>query len=262
MLPLFELPTAALAAVILAATVGATALGAWAGHRSRHLSEHLSEPLGVLQGALLGVVGLILAFGLSLALSRYEDRRATVVDEANMIGTAWLRAQMLEPGVRGPSLTILDRYAAQAVDVADRQPGSDAERAAAANEEELQGQLWKLARRAVAEQPVATGPRLYTETLNDMFDAQATRQAALANRVPNAVLILEVVGAAVALALLGAYLAMIGRGGGAVFVISGLVAFLLFVIADLDRPTRGMIKVPDTPLANQYRAMKGPQAPG
>ncbi len=212
----------------------------------------------MLQGALLGVVGLILAFGLSLALSRYEDRRATIVGEANAIGTTYLRAQLLEPGIRGPSLRLLDSYAHQAVDVADRVPGSDTEKAAVANEESLQERLWALARRAVAEQPVATGPRLYVETLNNMIDAQGTRQAALANRVPHPVLLLELLGGAVALALLAGYLAMIGRGGSAVFVIAGLVAFLLFVIADLDRPTRGLIKVPDTPLENQYQSQLHP----
>ena len=135
----------------------------------------------MLQGALLGVVGLILAFGLSLALSRYEDRRATIVGEANAIGTTYLRAQLLEPGIRGPSLRLLDSYAHQAVDVADRVPGSDTEKAAVANEESLQERLWALARRAVAEQPVATAPRLYVETLNDMIEAQGTGEAALAN---------------------------------------------------------------------------------
>jgi hypothetical protein len=53
----------------------------------------LKESSGVLQGALLGFMGLILAFGLSLALGRYQDRRAAVVDDANTIGTACLGAQ-------------------------------------------------------------------------------------------------------------------------------------------------------------------------
>ncbi len=124
---LFDLPTWALALTIVVVVFGATALGAWIGSRSRHLGTNLSEPLGVLQGALLGVVGLILAFGLSLALSRYEDRRATVVAEANAIGTTYLRAQMLEPRFSAPSLRLLDQYAESAVDVADRIPDSDAE---------------------------------------------------------------------------------------------------------------------------------------
>jgi hypothetical protein len=73
----------------------------------RYLREHhgeLNERFGVLQGALLGVVGLILAFGLSLALGRYEDRRAATVDEANAIGTTYLRAQLIaEPARDQPS---------------------------------------------------------------------------------------------------------------------------------------------------------------
>jgi len=61
------------------------------GRRVRHLSDSLKEPFGVLQGALLGVVGLLLAFGLSLAVSRYENRRSNVVDEANAIGSGTSR---------------------------------------------------------------------------------------------------------------------------------------------------------------------------
>ena len=57
------------------------------GRSLRHLKDDLREPFGVLQAALLGVVGLILAFGLALAVGRYEARRAAVVDEANAIGT-------------------------------------------------------------------------------------------------------------------------------------------------------------------------------
>ena len=72
--------------------------------RLRHLKEDLREPFGVLQAALLGVVGLILAFGLALAVGRYEARRAAVVDEANAIGTTYLRAQTLaNPSSVAPS---------------------------------------------------------------------------------------------------------------------------------------------------------------
>jgi hypothetical protein len=55
---------------------GTTALGLVLGHYLRHRSEHLREPFGVLQAALLGLVGLVLAFGLALAVGRYESRRA------------------------------------------------------------------------------------------------------------------------------------------------------------------------------------------
>ena len=93
-----------------------------------------------------------------------------------------------------------------------------------------------------------------------MFDGETTRVAALSNRVPTAVLVLEILGSALALGLLGAYLAIVGRGVLAVLLASVLVAFLLLVTADLDRPTRGMIQVPDTVLKNQLASMEEPPA--
>ena len=63
-----------------------------------------------------------------------------------------------------------------------------------------------------------------------------------------------------ALGLLGAYVAIIGRGVPAVFRASALVAFLLLVTADLDRPTRGMIRIPDAVLVDQLESMTEPPA--
>ena len=240
--------------------VGATALGVFLGRRVRHLAEILAEPFGVLQGALLGLVALVLAFGMSLALSRYDDRRATVVEEANTIGTTWLRAQTLPEPERSRSLSLLIDYTESAIRLADNIPGSDEEEAASADEEELQRGLWALAGQALDDAPQDSAPRLYVETLNEMIDAQAVRVAALNNRVPDAVLLLEVLGAALALGLLAAYLAIVGRGILAVSLASVLVAFLLLVTFDLDRPTRGMIQVPDTALRNQLASMELPPA--
>jgi hypothetical protein len=236
--------------------LGATGLGVFLGHRVRHLSDSLKEPFGVLQAALLGVVGLLLAFGLSLAVSRYENRRSNVVDEANAIGTTYLRAQTLAEPIRGRSLALLIRYTRSAIGISDDVPGSAEAGDARAHEELIQRRLWSLAGDALEIAPVASAPRLYVETLNEMFDQETVRVAALSNRVPTAVLVLEILGSALALGLLAAYLAIVGRGVLAVLLASGLVAFLLLVTADLDRPTRGMIQVPDTVLTNQLASME------
>jgi len=256
----FRLTSAELTVLIFGIVLGATALGVFLGHRVRHLSGDLKEPFGVLQAALLGVVGLILAFGLSLAVTRYEDRRASVVEEANAIGTTYLRAQTLQEPARSRSLALLTRYAARAVRLSDTVPGSEEERAAADREELLQRRLWALGGEAIDAEPVASAPRLYVETLNEMIDAQGVRVAALSNQVPIAVFMLELLGAALALGLLASYLAILGRGVVAVALAAMLVSFLLLVIADLDRPTRGMIRVPDTPLRDQLESMKQPPA--
>jgi hypothetical protein len=246
--------------LVFGALLAATALGIFLGHRARHLSDSLKEPFGILQGALLGLVGLLLAFGLSLAVSRYEDRRANVVTEANAIGTTYLRAQTLPEPMRSDSLDLLVRFTRTAIGVGDHVQGSAGARQAIASEAQIERQLWRLAGKALDTAPSASAPRLYVEALNEMFDNETVRVAALGNRVPTAVLALELIGSAVALGLLAAYLAIAGRGVLAVVLASALVAFLLLVTADLDRPTRGMIRVPDAVLKDQLESMTQPPA--
>ena len=80
--------------------LGATIVGAVVGRRLRHHVDTLREPFGAVQAALLGLVALVLAFGLTMAVGRYDLRRAAVVDDANAIGTTYLRAQTLREPMR------------------------------------------------------------------------------------------------------------------------------------------------------------------
>ena len=256
----FRLSSLALGLVLLAFVVGATVLGHLVGRALRSRSDGFREPLAVLQAALLGVVGLILAFGLALAVGRYESRRAAVVAEANAIGTTYLRAQTLAEPIRSRSLERLVSYTDTSIRLSHAVPDSDAARAALDDGQELQRELWGLAGQALADAPTASAPRLYVETLNEMIDMQTVRASALNNRVPAAVLWLDVLAAAVALGLLAAYLALLGRGVLTSVLGAALVSVLLLVIFDLDRPTRGMITVPDTPLTNLRASMDLPPA--
>src|SRR5262245_4617832 len=119
----FSLPSWALALIVFAIIGIATAGGYAAGRYLREHQEKLREPFGVLQGALLGVVGLILAFGLTLAVGRYEDRRAALVTEANAIGTSYLRSQLIAEPARSRSLQLFPRYADLAIHVTKEVPG-------------------------------------------------------------------------------------------------------------------------------------------
>jgi hypothetical protein len=188
----FGLSSWVLALALFAVILGATAIGHLAGRSKRKKSEALREPFAVVQAALIGFMGLVLAFGINLAVGRLGATRR---------------------GVR------LSSTAGQALDAA----------------------------------PVATAPRLYVERLNETFDSQSSRVYGLRNRVPTAVLILEVFGAAAALGALALHLATLGRGVLAVLLAAVLVVLALLVTFDLDRPTRGLIQVPDEPLT-QLRA--------
>jgi hypothetical protein len=256
----FRLSSLELVLILSAVVFGATALGLVLGRAVRHRSEHIREPLGVLQSALLGLVALVLAFGLALAVGRYESRRTAVVDDANAIGTTYLRAQTLPEPMRTRSLERLVRYTDTSIRLSLAVPGSADARKAVADGDLMQRQLWRLGGQALVEEPIASAPRLYIETLNQMIDMQTVRVAALNNRVPGSVLAVEVVGAAVALGLLAFYLSLLGRGVITVLLAAGLVTMLLFVTFDLDRPTRGLIRVPDTPLTSLRASMTLPPA--
>jgi hypothetical protein len=93
-----------------------------------------------------------------------------------------------------------------------------------------------------------------------MIDVQPVRVAGLSNRVPSAVLWLEVAGAAVALGLLAAHLAVLGRGAVGVLLAGALVTLLLLVTFDLDRPTRWVITAPAKPLIALRPSMELPPA--
>jgi hypothetical protein len=108
--------------------------------------------------------------------------------------------------------------------------------------------------------PVASGPRLYVDSLNSTIDAQSTRLSSLNNRVPGAVLGVEVIGAAVALGLLALHISLLGRGIVAMLAAAAMVTLLLLVTFDLDRPTRGLIKIPATPLVDVRASMVPPPA--
>lgn len=254
----FTLSSWELGLLIFAVVGGAAALGIAVGQYLRRHSETHREPIGALQGALFGVVGLILAFGLTLAVGRYQDRRADVVTDANTIGTAYLRAQTIAEPQRGASLALLRRYNDLAIRVTYEIPGSPALRATTARQGEVQQRLWRLAGEAMNARPRDSAPRLYVDSLNALIDQQGIRLAGLNNRVPNAVLWLELLGAAVAVAVLALYLSVIGRGLVPVLTAAILVSLLVLITFDLDRPTRGFITIPASPLLAEKATMSLP----
>lgn len=255
----FSLTSWELWLLVFAVVGGASALGVFTG-RFLRLAESYREPFSVLQAALLGVVGLVLAFGLSLAVGRYENRRSDVVDDANTIGTAYLRAQTIAEPQRTGSLDLLRSYNRLATQVTREVPGSAGLRATTAQQGRLQQRLWRLAGEALNGHPRDSAPRLYVDSLNAMIDQQGVRLAGLNNRVPGAVLWLELLGAALALGLLALYLSVLGRGLVPIVAAAVLVSFLVLVTFDLDRPTRGLIEIPATPLLDEQATMSLPPA--
>ena len=137
----FRLTSLELAGLVIGVSLAAVAIGYLVGRSLRRRTADLHEPVGVVQTALLGFVGLILAFGLALAVGRYETRRASVVEEANAIGTTYLRAQTLSEPMRSRSLELLTEYTDASIRLAMAVPSSTAAREALADGHRLQREL-------------------------------------------------------------------------------------------------------------------------
>jgi hypothetical protein len=256
----FRMSTVTLAVVLVVIVGGAAAVGTVIGRRIRTRPDAGHESVGVVQATLLGLVGLLLAFGLTMAVGRYDNRRAIVVHESNDIGTTFLRAQLLAEPSRTDSLDLLRRYADSAVDLANQVPDSDRFDEDVAQIGDAQRELWRVAGDAVRADPDGTAPRLYIETLNAMINSHNDRVTSLRNRVPSTVLILQVFGSAIAVGVLSLYLALLGRGLITALVATSVVILILFISFDLDRPHRGLITVPDSALVAAREAMNDPPA--
>lgn len=234
--PLWALFATTIAVVLLAVEAGFR-LGRWRERRSEHEKE---MPVGAIVGALLGLLAFLLAFTFGLAANRYEIRRALVLDEANAIGTTYLRAELL-PEPHGKEVRDLLR---QYVDVRleGAEPGKT--EAAMVRSEELQRQLWSHAV-ATGEKKPTPVTALFISSLNDVIDLHAKRVTmGVRNRLPITIWGALYFTAIVAMAGVG-YHAGLTSATRTIASLALVLTFsgILWLIADLDRPQEGLMKV-------------------
>lgn len=207
--------------------------------------------------AMLGLLALLLGFTFSLALNRYEDRRALVVAEANALGTAFLRAQLLEPVSSKALESSLYRYAQLRVDWSERaEAGQDDPRMAS-----LQSQIWSEVGRAIRTDPSPQLTRGLMDAVNESFDLAASRAAARGAHIPGAVLEILCLSAVLAALMLGYTIAASGGASGtrhrpAALLLLLLLALALTMIFDLERSVSGTIQVSQEPLKALLSSMR------
>ncbi|SIN78879.1 DUF4239 domain-containing protein [Vannielia litorea] len=249
---MYGLNSGLIALVLLASMVAAMFGGrAMAGRRARRISDEGKSQTLAVQASLLAILGLLLGFTFSLALGRYDTRSQAVVEEANAIGTAWLRTDLIPAGPREEARALLVKYAefrAKAGEVPAHQAARRAGMVATA--QKTFDQLWALAAETARAEG---GPAVvsFTTSLNDMIDQLSARDAAINRHVPEPVLLL-LYGTFILLGwVLGLASAQTGvRPGPAVYAMLLLIVGLVFVIIDLDRPRRGIIEVEQSPIRN------------
>lgn len=219
-------------------------LAAWAGDSLRRTrrpgaGDDAAAAYGTVLPAALTLLGLIIGFSFSMAVSRYDLRKNYEEAEANAIGTEYVRADLLPGPVAAEVRGLLTKYTQQRILFYELRDG-DRLRAVNSETANLQTQLWSAITPAVRQDqnPVTA---LVASGMNDVLNAQGYTQAAWWNRIPpGAWLLLELV--AVACNVLFGYSER-RRNRIPLMVLPLIVAVSLFLIADIDSPRGGLIRV-------------------
>lgn len=200
---------------------------------------------GSIQASILGLLALLLGFTFSMSMQRYDNRSMALIDEANAIGTAMLRVQLLPEEDRAEAGLLFREYIGLRIDIGQIDLTKTEKRAEYNGKiANVQDKLWSLGISAteIDPRPVTTGA--FVKSLNDVIDSQGKRNALLRMQVPEVVLLLLFVVFISSGGILGYSAGLSGKRIIApIVLVSVLITLIVFIIIDLDRPKRGLIQV-------------------
>ncbi len=226
--------------------------------RTRWSAGVSAEPAMAVQAAAYTMLGLLLGFSFSLGLSRFDSRRTVLINEANAIGTTYLRTDLLDAttaaAVRADLRLYLDEridYALAAADPAQRA-------VVAARSGRLQRAMWTLAMAASRHDPHSTMTPLFVSALNETIDLSAEQGAVLDAHIPDIVFFALVLIMLIAASMLGyAFGLQAARAVVSKLLLALTLALVIGLIIDLDRPQQGLIRVNLEPLQTLQRSFAG-----
>ncbi|HEX5063888.1 MAG TPA: hypothetical protein VFV99_31125 [Kofleriaceae bacterium] len=253
------------AVVIVAGLVAATELMFRLGQARarRHADEKkaevhvaMREQVGTVQVATLGLLALMLGFTMSMAESRFNQRRVVNVAESNAVGTTFLRANLLTEPERGESRDVLRKYVAQRVAYFQAKNGDEAA-AASSRAQALSSHLFALATKVGQLHPDWDVIATYIESLNDMIDLEATRDFATRSHLPALIHIVLILIALAAIGVTGYATGLSGaRSAFGLYVIPLLVALTCVMILDLDHNRWGLIRNSGIPMQSAQQTIE------
>jgi hypothetical protein len=230
-----------IAILLLGTMIGASLVGWYI----RHRQEAAEAASGAAEGqeayivsAVLGLQALLLGFTFSLAIDRFDARRSLVVEEANAIGTAFLRTQVLEQPHRKAIGDILVAYTDNRIELAGLTPGGGAAHMQA--NDKLVADLWRATLAAfptIRSLDFSTG---YLDSINTVINLDASRKAARTAQVPAEVFLVLFFYVAMSAGVMG-YVLVGPNGRSLAAFLFFLSAVSLLLIVDIDRPTSGGI---------------------
>lgn len=216
------------------------------GRRFQKRTDHeIKLQTNTIQAGVLGLLALLLGFTFNMALQRFDQRSQAVIQEANAIGTAVLRTKLLPTPYDSITFDLLQKY----IDLRLEINGIDLTQIHDRHSfnlktDKIQDEIWNQAVLAaeIDPRPVTTG--YFIASLNEMIDARGARNSIVQLHIPEVILLLLFVVFISAGAFLG-YSSGLGlkRAYIPTVVMTLLIVLVVFIIIDLDRPKRGIIKV-------------------
>jgi hypothetical protein len=207
-------------------------------------TDSAKAPVLAISGAIFGLLALLLGFTFSMSLNRFEQRKELVVQEANAIGTTYLRARLLPQPEQSAMVALLRTYVDTRLDFFNFRQNPEQFKATLNRTGQLQDELWSHAASVLPKTnpPVTAG--LLIQSLNEVIDLHTKRLTAMENHVPEPVLLLLVAVAIMAGLTVGYACGLQNRRHFfSTMIMALLIAMVITIILDLDRPSRGLIQV-------------------
>jgi hypothetical protein len=220
-------------------------VGRWWQNRTH---EQREGPTPMIVGSLLALLAFLLAITMGMASDRFEARRRLVLEEANAVGTTYLRAGYLPESASNQIRQLLREYVP--LRIADEDLSEAEVRSRIAQSVELQSKLWSVAEELARAAPESHAVALFIESLNQMIDLHECRVAGgIYGRVPETVLVLLFCNSILTVAMVGYSAGMrLQRGLLAAVVMILFLGAVIILVVDLDRPRDGFLTVNQQPL--------------
>jgi len=220
-----------------------------------------SGQTGAIMGASLGLLAFMLAFTFGMAGNRFDARKMTILDEANAIGTTWLRSQMLPAPHASEVEALLKRYVEIRIEGAQAESMEEL-RAAVDESTQIHIELWQHAVKLGSEYPRAVTLGLFIGSLNEVIDLHETRMTVARYRIPKSVWGALYFLAFAATTVVGVHAGL--SGGRSLFVTAVLamtLSLVLVLIIDIDRPGQTLFGVSQQSLIDLRQSMDGTYPP-
>ena len=239
---------------LTAGVVAAHEIGFWLGSLFRSTDEPFDRQVALVRTSTAALVAFLIGFAFSGAASRFTHRQDLTVNEANALGTAYLRADVIAEPQRSELKAALKEYTADRIALLSREGHNQVE-PLLAKVSGLHQRMWKSA--VVATQSNAPLMALLLPPINEVIDLHSTHLAMARRHLPSPIMAVLLATAAISLGIIGFGNGRVGRRFSLIDAVYGAVlAAALWMTIDMDYPGLGMIRVSNRPVVEALTAMK------